>query len=104
MLVRAPLVQAKQDSSIGIQDLTKIIMARGVSGWPKRDWYHLQLPGTSLTPMTVHMRFIAFLLMEKVVRKKRSIARLLPAIDLSPILASFSFVLSGPALKSSVAM
>jgi hypothetical protein len=31
-----------------------------VSGGPKNDWYHLKLPGTSLTPMIVHVRFIAF--------------------------------------------
>jgi hypothetical protein len=29
-------------------------------GWPKSDWYHLKLLGTSLTPMIVHVRFIAF--------------------------------------------
>jgi hypothetical protein len=31
-----------------------------VSGWPKSDWYHLRLPATSLTPMIVHVRFVAF--------------------------------------------
>src|SRR5678816_3473237 len=30
-----------------------------VSDWPKSDWYHLKLPGTSCTPMIVHVRFIA---------------------------------------------
>ena len=60
MLVRAPLVEAEQDGSIRIQDLTEVVMARSVSGWPKSDWYHLKLPGTSLTPMIVHVRFIAF--------------------------------------------
>jgi hypothetical protein len=29
-------------------------------GRPKSDWYHLKLLGTSLTPMIVHVRFIAF--------------------------------------------
>ena len=28
MVVRAPLVEAEQDGSIGIQDLTKVVMAR----------------------------------------------------------------------------
>jgi len=60
MLVRAPLVEAEQDDSIRIQDLTKVVMARRrLSGWPKSDWYHLKLPATSLTPMIVHVRFIA---------------------------------------------
>ena len=31
----------------------------GVSGWPKSDWYHLKLAGTSRTPTIVHRRFIA---------------------------------------------
>src|SRR4029434_4749224 len=31
----------------------------GVSGWPKSDWYHFKLLTTSLTPMIVHVRFIA---------------------------------------------
>ena len=56
----APLMEAEQDGSIRIQDLTKVVMARKLSAWPKSDWYHLKLPGTSLTPMIVHVRFIAF--------------------------------------------
>src|SRR5207245_8320392 len=60
MLVRAPLVEAEQDGSICIQDLTKVVMAGRRLGLAKSDWYHLKLPGTSLTPMIVHVRFIAF--------------------------------------------
>jgi hypothetical protein len=29
-----------------------------LAGWPNSAWYHLKLPGTSLTPMIVHVRFI----------------------------------------------
>ncbi len=32
MVVRAPLVEAKQDGSIGIQDLTKVVMSRSRLG------------------------------------------------------------------------
>jgi hypothetical protein len=35
MLVRAPLVQAEQDGSIRIQDLTKVVMARRRLGLAK---------------------------------------------------------------------
>jgi hypothetical protein len=48
----------EQEGSTRIQDLTKWSWAGGVWGWPKSDWYHLKLPGTSLTPMIVHVRFI----------------------------------------------
>jgi hypothetical protein len=52
-------VEAEQDGSIRIHDLTKVVMARSVSGWPKSYWYHLKLLATSLTPMIVHVHFIA---------------------------------------------
>jgi len=58
--VRAPLMEAEQHGSIRIQDLTKSSWPGGNFPWPKSDWYHLKLPGTSLTPMIVHVRFIAF--------------------------------------------
>jgi hypothetical protein len=58
MHVRAPLMEAEQDGSIRIQDLTKVFMGGSRRGWPKSDWYHLKLPATSLTPMIVHVRFI----------------------------------------------
>jgi hypothetical protein len=32
MLVRAPLVEAEQDSSIRIEDLTKVVMGRSCLG------------------------------------------------------------------------
>src|SRR5678815_3063669 len=32
--------------------------AGDVSGWPNSDWYQWKLPGTSRTPMIVHVRFI----------------------------------------------
>jgi len=60
MLVRAPLVEAEQDRAIRIQDLTKVVMTRRRLGLAKSDWYRLKLPETFLTPMIVHVRFIAF--------------------------------------------
>ena len=36
MLVRAPLVEAEQDGSIGIQDLTKVVMTRRRLGLTKK--------------------------------------------------------------------
>jgi hypothetical protein len=42
-------------------DLPKSSWPGRVSGWPKSDWYHLKLAGTSLTPMIVHVRFMTFL-------------------------------------------
>jgi hypothetical protein len=62
MLVRGPLVEAEQDCSVRIQDLTKVLMVRRRLGPAKERLVHLKLPGTSLTPMIVHVRFIAFLL------------------------------------------
>ena len=53
--MRAPLVEAEQDGSIRIQDLTKVVMARRRLGLTEERRYQLKLPGTSLTP-----RFIAF--------------------------------------------
>jgi hypothetical protein len=50
-----PLVKAKQDRSIRVEDLTEVV-AGAVSGRPSSDWYHLNLPGTSSTPMIVHVR------------------------------------------------
>jgi hypothetical protein len=61
MLIRGPLVEAEQHSSVRIEDLTEVGMGGSASGWPKRDWYHLKLAGTSLTPIIVHVRFMAFL-------------------------------------------
>jgi len=40
MLVRTPLVEAKQYGSIGVQDLTKVVMA----------WSRLGLPEEQLVP------------------------------------------------------
>jgi hypothetical protein len=59
MIVLAPRVQAEQDGSIRIQNLTKVVMSRSRLRLAKSDWYHLKLAGTSLTPMIVHVRFIA---------------------------------------------
>ena len=70
MLVRAPLVEAEQDRSVRIEDLSKVVMAR-VSGWPKSDWYHLQLLDTSLTPMIVQMRFMTSSLVDLKNRRNR---------------------------------
>ncbi len=60
MLMRAPLVQAEQDGSIRIEDLTKVGMARLCLGLAEERLYHLKLAGTSFTPMIVHVRFMAF--------------------------------------------
>ena len=60
--MRAPLVQAEQHRAVRVEDLTEVVMAGGVAGWPNSDWYHLKLAGTSRTPMIVHVRFIAFVL------------------------------------------
>ena len=35
MVVRAPLMEAEQNGSIRIHDLTKVVMARSVSGRPR---------------------------------------------------------------------
>ena len=55
----APPMEAQQDCSIHILDLTKVVMARRRRGLTKSDWYHLKLDGTSRTPMIVQVRFIA---------------------------------------------
>jgi hypothetical protein len=52
-------MEAEQDSSIRIEDLTKVGMV-AVSGRLKSDWYHLKrVP--SLTPMIVQVRFMTSL-------------------------------------------
>jgi hypothetical protein len=45
MLVRAPLVEAEQDGSIGIQDLTKVIMARRRLGLAEKRLVPLKAAG-----------------------------------------------------------
>jgi len=47
--VLAPRVEAEQNGSISVQDLTKVVMG----------WRRLRLAETSLTPMIVHVRFMA---------------------------------------------
>jgi hypothetical protein len=46
MVLDTPLVKAEQHSSIRVEKLTKVGMARGRRGWPNSDWYHLKLLGT----------------------------------------------------------
>ena len=55
-----PLVKAEQDRFIRVEDLTEVVMSGSRLRQARSDWYHLKLPGTSLTPMIVHVRFIAF--------------------------------------------
>src|SRR4029453_15509963 len=45
MLVRAPLVEAEQDGSIGIQDLTKVVMARSCLGLAEERLVPLEAAG-----------------------------------------------------------
>jgi hypothetical protein len=61
MLVRTPLVETKQDGSIRIEYLPKVVMARRRLGLAKERLNHLKLPGTSLTPMITHVRFMTLL-------------------------------------------
>ena len=61
--MHAPLVEAEQDGSIRIQDLTPIVMARRSLGLAEERLVPLEaaeLPGTSFTPMIVQVRLIAF--------------------------------------------
>jgi len=62
MLVRAPLVEAKQDGSIRIQDLTKVVMTRRRLRLAEERLVPFEAAETFLTPIIVHVRFIAFLL------------------------------------------
>ena len=62
MLVGTPLVEAEQDRSIRVEDFPEVVMGGTVSGRPSSDWYHLKLPGTSRTPIIVHVRFMGSLL------------------------------------------
>ncbi len=57
--MRTPLVEAKQDSSIRIQDLTKVIMARTRLGLAEERLIPLEAAAHVATPMIVHVRFIA---------------------------------------------
>ena len=59
MLMRTPLVQTKQDSSIRIQDLTKVVVARWRLGLAEERLVPLELPATLPTPIIVQVRFIA---------------------------------------------
>ncbi len=58
MLVGAPLVKAKQDRSIRVEELPEVVMGGRRLRQPKQRLYHWKLPGTSPTPMIVHVRFI----------------------------------------------
>jgi hypothetical protein len=54
-------VEAEQDSSIRIEDLTKVGMAGSCLGLAEKRLVPLKRLGTSLTPMIVQMRFMTFL-------------------------------------------
>ena len=58
--MRAPLVEAEQDGSIRIQDLTKVVMARRRLGLAKERLVPFEAAADVATPMIVHVRFIAF--------------------------------------------
>jgi len=62
MLVGTPLVETGQDRSIRVEDLPEVVMGGSRQRQPSSDWYHLKLPGTSRTPMIVHVRFMGSLL------------------------------------------
>ena len=60
MLMGAPPMEAQQDCSIDILDLTKVVMARRRRGLTKERLVPSEgLDGTSRTPMIVQVRFIA---------------------------------------------
>ena len=44
----APLVEAEQDRSIRVEDLSEIVCAGAVSGRPNNEWYHLSSQAHSL--------------------------------------------------------
>ena len=56
--MRAPSVETEQDSSIRIEDLPKVVMGRKGRRLTEQCLVPLKLPGTSPTPMIVHVRFI----------------------------------------------
>ena len=56
---RLLLVAAKQHSSIRIQDFTKVAMARRFPGLAKERLAPFELQVPSLTPMIVHVHFMA---------------------------------------------
>ena len=58
--MRAPLVEAEQDGSIRIQDLTKVVMARSRLGLTEERLIPFEAAGNVPYADIVHVRFIAF--------------------------------------------
>ena len=57
----APFVETEQDSSVRVEELTKLVVGRCRLRLAEENWYHLLLARTSFTPMIVQVRFMVLL-------------------------------------------
>src|SRR5471030_120075 len=86
MVVCSPLMQAKQDGSIGIYNLSEEFVCWRCQSLAKQRLIPAELTATSLTPMIVHVRFISSSHVRQTQRNMNVLS--------SPVLADFCHVIS----------